>query len=133
MMYWWLPVGHNWQQCNLKSHRCPCCGSDDETFQHLLSCEQEELRLVREGAIMDLRRLSKKEEIPLLFMTNVISIIRHVADGKPMPTTFPNEQIEKAVQAQEKNGYYNFIVGFLSISWTDALKELGVIQPEFKM
>jgi hypothetical protein len=133
MMYWWLPVGHNWQQCNLKSHRCPCCGGDDETFQHLLSCEREELRLVREGAIMDLRRLSKKEEIPVLFMTNVIAIIKHVTDGRPMPTTFPNKQIEKAVQAQEKIGYYNFTVGFLSISWTDALEELGVIHPESKM
>ncbi len=133
MMYRWLPVGHNWRQCNLPSHRCPCCGANDETFQHLLQCKREELRLVRESAILDLRTLSKADGIPVLFMSNVIAIIRHVTDSVPIPSSFPHEAIERAVLKQADIGYYHFVVGFLSTEWTAALEELKVDQPERKM
>jgi hypothetical protein len=104
MMYCWLPVGQNWRQCNLLSHRCPCCGANDETFQHLLQCKREELRLARESAILDLRTLSKADGIPVLFMTNVIAVIRHVTDGVPIPSSFPHAAIERAVLKQADIG-----------------------------
>jgi len=52
MMYGWLPVGHNWNTCNLELDKCPCCGEADETFANLLACKHEELKAIQQEAYL---------------------------------------------------------------------------------
>ena len=84
-------------------------------------------------SVRNFRTLSKADGIPVLFMTNVIAVIRHVTDGVPIPSSFPHDSIEHAVLKQADIGYYHFVVGFLSNEWTAALDELKVDQPKRKM
>jgi hypothetical protein len=67
MMYRWLPVGHNWKQCNLPSDKCPCCGAHDETFQHMLQCENEHLEDIRQGILPNFRHLCNSMKLPTNF------------------------------------------------------------------
>ena len=44
MLFGWMPVGHNWRKCSLRSNRCPCCNTEDETFMHLFECKNKQMR-----------------------------------------------------------------------------------------
>lgn len=133
MMYRWLPVGHNWEKCSLDTHKCPCCGADDETFEHLLKCKHEDLVEVRHSFYLKLISLSKSDEIPSNFLSALSGVLRHITDGSSLPEVFKTEAITRAVDQQKEIGLYNLAVGFMANGWTTALAELKTDQPDSKV
>ena len=133
MMYRWMPVGHNWKKCKLPSDKCPCCGANDETFEHLLSCENTTMQDVRNEARKDFRLNCEALDLPLHFTSTLVSIINLVFEPVVDRRTKPILQIDSlrdAVKQQETIGFYNMLVGFMSKAWTTALDDLNVEQPE---
>ena len=135
MMYGWLPVGHNWQKCNLPPHKCPCFGADNETFEHLMKCKNDSLRAVRASAVTIIRLNCKKLKLPLNFTSNFLHIIRMTLDDwkPPQVDEIPSELLGQAIRDQSHLGPYRLIIGFMSNSWTDALDGFGVKQPQSMM
>ena len=132
MIYRWMPVGHNWQKCKLESDRCPCCGRNDETFEHLLKCDNPNMIETRSNAFALIRLEMVKEEFPSNFIDvfmNALSMIPMESKKKPIRA----ESLEEAWLAQEEIGFYHMNVGLLSRKWTDALDDFSIMQPESKM
>jgi hypothetical protein len=62
-----------------------------------------------------------------------LHIIRITLSGAKPPTNIQNEDLHRAVQSQQKIGFYNMVVGFISHDWTKALKAFGTEHPKTKM
>ena len=132
MMYRWLPVGHNWQKCKLHSDKCPCCRATDETFQHLMCCENDHLAAIRKEAISSFRTMCNKMKIPTNFADFFVKVI-HAAMKNTIVEQTTNDYLNTALKAQEQIGMYHLLVGFISITWQDALVSMGVEHPHKKM
>lgn len=132
MIYRWLPVGHNWQKCNLETDKCPCCGAPDETFEHLLRCENEQLETVRQAALEKIRTDATTIGIPARVLDAILAIIRAVfrGDDPPEPAT---ARIQAAALAQRNIGHYHMAIGLFSSQWAATMDELEVKQPQKKM
>ena len=76
MLFRWLLVGHNWYTCNLTMDVCPCCGANDETFKHLLSCKHEDLEDIRRATYIKIQQTCDKETLLLQFTRVFLNIIR---------------------------------------------------------
>ena len=133
MMFRWMAVGHNWTKCNLPSDKCPCCGANDETFEHLLRCPHEDLVSVRKEAYKTIRDECKLKEVPPYFVTTLLATIKMVLEGGNEPTIESSEALKSALEAQKKIGLYNMVVGFMANEWTTALEASGAEHPQTMM
>lgn len=132
MLYRWLPVGANWRQCKLDSDRCPCCGVQDETFEHLLACPHPDMNTERQDSIHRLQEDFKKLKLPPAFSLAFIRALKVTLYNSPIPTSnIPS--ITAAYAAQERIGYYNMAVGLLANEWTEVLAIMNVEQPQSRM
>ena len=125
MMYRWLPVGHNWQKCNLETDRCPCCGEPDETFQHLLQCGNEALGKARTQAYLLFQKRSTDWPLSLQFSITFLGVIKSILDKDCQITEPTIQSLVQAIRDQREIGIYNMVVGFVASSWTTAHEELG--------
>ena len=123
MMFRWMSVGHNWNKYNLPSNKCPCCGANDETFEHLLQCPHEDLVLVRKMVYKTFHEKCKIKEVSPYFVTILLTAIKVVLDGDGEPTIESSKALKSALEAQMKIGLYNMVVGFVADEWTTAFKE----------
>ena len=94
MMYRWLPVGHNWQKCNLKSDKCLCCGCPDETFEHILSYKNKELQQVRTDGYLAIQRDCDAEKVPSNFTRVFLRALRITLDQ----ANFPKNETVQSLQ-----------------------------------
>jgi len=129
MIYRWLTVGHNWQKCNLKSDKCPCCGQPDETFEHLLKCSNKKLQQVRKNGYLEIQRDYDSEKLPANFTRTFLQALRLASTAKS-PTPISNKTLQITLDAQAHVGFYNMAVGFLATEWTKTLETWGVEHPQ---
>ena len=108
MMYCWLPVGHNWQKCNLKSDKCPCCECPEETFEHILSCKNEELQQVRTDGFLAIQRDYDAEKVPSNFMRVFLRALRITLDQASFPRNETVQSLQTALRTQEQIGFYKY-------------------------
>lgn len=127
-----MPVGHNWQKCNLPSDKCPCCGADDETFHHLLQCENEQIASVRKDILPHFRIYCSELKIPDNF-TDFFAKVIFEALGIGTAPAPNNDYLAAAYKSQKVIGFRNFMVGFLSTGWEEALHSFGIDNSETKM
>ena len=130
MLYGWLPVGHNWLKYNLTSDKCPCCGTPDETFAHLLQCKHPELALARSIAYTTIETKSGELKIPKLFTTTFLSLLKVTLEGTPFPSSFASPELETAARSQQTIGMYNMAIGLFSKEWITALESMGLDHPK---
>ena len=132
MMYGWMPVGHNWYKCKLESDRCPCCGAKDETFEHLLACDHEDLTVVKKNAYLRIQKKCDEAKIPLNLTRTFLTVIRSILGTTTTPILNLSDTFAPILLAQKQIGYYNMIVGFMALEWTTTLTNLGVEHPQTK-
>ena len=90
MMYGWMPVGHNWQKCKLKSNKCPCCGEPDEIFEHLLGCKNENMAQARREAYTPMQNECTQLGLPLHFTVTFIKALKVTLEkAKHLPPQRP--------------------------------------------
>ena len=115
----------------------PMLGATDETFEHLLSCENTTMQDVRNEARKDFRLNCEALKLPLHFTSTLVSIINlvfePVIDQQTNPSNLKINPLRDAVKQQETIGFYNMLVGFMSKAWTTALDDLNVEQPDTMM
>jgi ribonuclease HI len=133
MMFGWMPVGHNWIKCNLQSDRCPCCGAPDETFDHVLSCEGEQMAKARNICYTSFLAGCKENKIPTILARTILESLKMVTENKPRPSPHHIPSVEKALIAQDKIGYSNMSVGFYATEWRHVAEDMGVEQPQTAM
>jgi len=136
MMYGWLPVGHNRQKCNLPSHKCPCCGANEEAFEHPMTCTNESLQAVCTSAVTTIRLNCKKLKLlPLHFTSTFIHVIQMTLDKweSPQIDGLLSGLLRHAVRDQLQLGSNQLILGFMSNTWTDTLDGFGIKQPQSMM
>jgi hypothetical protein len=114
MMYGWMPVGHNWQKCKLKSNKCPCCGSPDETFEHLLGCKNDKIEQAHREAYTSIQNECTKLALPLYVTTTLLKAIKVPLEGATPPTTEEHGPLSVAIAAQVTIGYYHMVIGFMA-------------------
>ena len=76
IMYGWIPVGHNWQKCKLKSNKCPCYGNPDETSEHLLGCNNDKMAQAHREAYTSVQNECTHFEVPLHFTATLPKVIK---------------------------------------------------------
>ena len=108
-----MPVGHNWQKCKLESDKCPCCGRNDETFEHLLQCDHPDMSETRTNAFALIRLEMVKAEFPSNF-TDVFMNALAMTPMKSTKKTIRAEPLEEAWSAQAIIGFYHMTVGILT-------------------
>ena len=125
MMFSWLPVEHNWYKCNLTTDVCPCCGANDKTFEHLLSCKYEDLENIQQAAYIKIQQTCDKVKLPLQFTGVFLIIIRSILGTADEPIFNDlSAPMVPAILVQKNIGYYNMVVGFMATEWTVILEKL---------
>ena len=105
-------------------------GCLDEIVEHLLSCENEELKQVRKNGYLAIQRDCDVEKVPSNF-TRVFHQAFTITLEQASP--IENEMVRSrctALRIQKQIGFYNMVVEFLSNDWTSALEQLGVKHPQ---
>ena len=100
MIYELKPVGDNWQKYKLRSNRCPCCGSPDETVEHLLGYKNNKLEYARREASFSIQNECVQLEIPLYFTATLLKAIKVTLEGTTPPTIAEHDPLSRAVMAQ---------------------------------
>ena len=107
----WIPVGHNWQTCKLKSNKCPYCGKPDKTFEHLLGCKNEKMAQARREAYTLMHNEYTQLKLPLHYTATVIKALKATLDRAEPPTTTEAGPFQEAIAAQATIGYYSMTIG----------------------
>jgi hypothetical protein len=113
MMNYWLPVGHNWKHHGADNDRCPCCGTPDDTFHHLLQCPHERIRKLCKDSLKHIEQVGASLKIPASIIWLVLRIVQHecaLADHPPLT----DPKLLQLWEAQSKLGFSNFILGWFS-------------------
>ena len=116
----------------MDTDKCPCCGCIDETFEHVLQCDNTDMVEARTNAFAMVQLELFKAELP----PNFVDVFMHALGVVPLGTTkrpIRAECLEDAWQAQQEIGFYHMNVGLLTNKWTEALDEFGIKHPESKM
>jgi hypothetical protein len=128
MMNYWLPVGHNWRHHGADNDRCPCCDAPDETFQHLLQCPHKRIRQLCKNSLKYIEQAGSSLKIPTSIIWLALRIVQQecaLADLPP-PT---DPTLHLIWEAQSKLGFSNFILGWFSRSWGQAIQYYGSDDP----
>ena len=91
-----------------------------------MSCNNEELQQVRKDGYLAIRRDCDAEKVPSNFTRAFLRALRITLDQASFPRNETVQSPQTALRTQEKIGFYNMVVGFLSTHWTLALDKLGV-------
>ena len=87
MIYQWLPGGHNWTKCYLEIDQCMCYGAKDETFEHLLSCDHEDLKEIRKTAYLAIQKTCDGGKLLLNSVHVFLQVIHSVLEAEELPAT----------------------------------------------
>jgi hypothetical protein len=123
LMYDYLPVGHNWRQHGAESDQCPCCGEANETFDHLVYCNEEGLYATRLECLGDMATVASQKRIPESVSVVIFGIIRRLTEGRE--PTIPLESspaLLRAWESQKRIGFRNMVKGWVSKEWSRAMK-----------
>ena len=130
LLFNWLPVGHNWKRyTDMDTDTCPCCGSPDETFHHLLECPNEQLVQLRSEQIGIIKRTALEQGLPPTVVHHIINILQTACNiGTYNLPTQPS--IKKAWDLQERIGFKNMAIGWMCSEWTRAFQAAGAVDPD---
>jgi hypothetical protein len=123
LMFGWLPAGHNCRHHGAESDQCPCCGDPDETFEHLLECQEVGLVALRQECLRDVAATAAKKNIPSQVYSVMLGIVKRIVDGRE--PTIPSESapvLLRAWESQKRIGFSSFIRGWVSKEWARAMK-----------
>jgi len=95
-----------------------------------LSCKNEELKQVKKDGYLAIQRDCDAEKAPSNSTRVFLQAPRITLDQAILPESKPVQSLSTALQTQEKIGFYNIFVGFLSTDWTIALDKLGAEHPQ---
>lgn len=130
LLFNWLPVGHNWKRySDMDTDTCPCCGSPDETFHHLLECPNEQLVQLRSEQIGIIKKTALEQGLPPTVVHHTINILQTACNiGTYNIPTQPS--IKKAWDLQERIGFKNMAIGWMCSEWTQAFQAAGAVDPD---
>ena len=133
MLWRWLPVGHNWRHHGATTDICPGCGTPDETFDHLLACDNPLLKKTREDGVAAILRVGKARGIPLRVLHAALRVLRittHPNDNTPVPTNNVRDHvtIRHAIDSQQRIGFARMATGFLSTKWFEAIQACSMVE-----
>ena len=133
LMYGWLPVGHNSAKTGALSDVCPCCGTPDETLEHLFICTNPELTLIKTNGIREAVRKCSAQNLPnrvtLAFFDMMLDYING-RDTHIQQDMHPT--IKRAIQSQQQIGIHLFSRGFITKEWRTALDGTNTQYPQHK-
>ena len=109
-----MPVGHSWQKCKLKSNKCPCCVSPNETFEHLLECKNDRMEQGDNEAYTSIQGECSQLELPLHFTATLPKGIKVTLEGSTPYTVAENDPLSKATVVQTTRGYYRMVIGLVT-------------------
>jgi hypothetical protein len=131
LMYDCLPVGHNWRQHGAESDQCPCCGSPDKTFEHLVHCCDEGLNAVRCESIEDMVETASHKRIPEAVSVVIFGIVRRLTESRE--PTIPSESspaLLRAWKSQKQIRFQNMVKGWVTKDWSRAMRAHGSKDPD---
>jgi hypothetical protein len=128
MMNHWLPVGHNWRHHGAENDRCPGCGAPDETFTHLFTCPNEDLRATCREGLQQIEKVARQLKLPDQIVWLLLLVIRQECglEGYAEPQ---EPTLRKIWDAQQHIGFSNFMIGWVSREWQKGLKRFGSKDP----
>ena len=128
-LFGWLPVGHNWKHHGADNDKCPCCGESNETFNHLLQCQADEMKNQRRQAFTNMREQAAKNNIPLQVYNMAEAMLRSVCDRLPEDSISVPQPLETVFHDQCRVGLHQFAIGWFTKSWMGAMEYYGSKDP----
>jgi hypothetical protein len=129
LLFHWMPVGHNWKHHGAENDLCPCCGEPDETFIHLLQCNDPGLSDLRQACIAEIREAVVKLRIPPAVYSIMILILRRVHESVDAPPPAMSIALQRAWESQQRIGFHHMAIGWISKEWSSAMKAHGSKDP----
>jgi hypothetical protein len=123
LMFGWLPVGHNWRHHGAESDQCPCCGDPDETFEHLMECQDVGLVALRRECLQDMAATAAEKNIPSQVYSVLLGIVKRLVDGRE--PTIPAESAPA-----KRIGFSSLVRGWISKEWARAMKAHESADPQ---
>jgi hypothetical protein len=117
-----------------KPDMCPCCGTQEETFQHVLKCTSASTQSARQEALLRLEKLLVTIGTPALVISVIMGGFRDWLDPafqetrRSRPATFGSLRpvdilITQAYTEQFHSiGWYQFCLGRISNRWHKAVQ-----------
>ena len=129
----WLPTTHMRHHIT-NVNQCPGCRHEDETVDHMFTCQNRHMVAEREKAIEAMEKEGKKKKIPKDVLKAFCHYIKTTCSGG---TGYVKEmyplKVKEAIQQQLKIGPPLMMRGFLVKGWHEAIKECGCSHPERQM
>lgn len=129
LMISWLPVGHNWKKHGADNNKCPCCGTPDETFNHLLQCAHTQMRTTIQEAIQHIEKVCSQLRLPSQVTWLALRIIKQECAVEDLPTP-TDPMLQKIWEAQKEIGFNNFMLGWFSKAWRAGMNHFGSKDPK---
>ena len=118
-MYKWTPVGQkNFDQQH--SPCCPCCGYEDETFDHLYQCPDPRMVRSREDAFVTMEKYLQTKKVPVNLRLLTLRIVRAHCSNTTLVLHNTNPDTVAISESQASLGLPFFVRGFLTQAWQDA-------------
>ena len=104
------------------STNCHYC-DQEESFQHLLVCDNPISSHFRKQLILDINTTLTKSKAPQGFITAITTALQDWFQDKPILRNAPTiTRMHRAIHSQSKIGWKFFLKGFLSTEWTTYLQ-----------
>ena len=111
---------------------CPHCKLHQETFEHLLRCDDPDAITFRMQLPKSITSLCKKYRTPPEFQKFLLfAIDSWLGQQQIVPPPNSSDKIQTLIEMQNQIGWTNFTRGFLSREWNNCLTE--TINPEQPM
>eukprot|EP00956_Cyclotella_meneghiniana_P004998 scaffold6172_cov42-Cyclotella_meneghiniana.AAC.4 len=110
---------------------CPGCGEPGETFEHLFTCPNTDLTMLRQKARKKVRRMLRQEKFPWRVIQIIDMILRTVMHHEK-PDNFQEQWLytQKWIwEKQEQIGFSEMIKGWITKAWVQVLAEYDDTDP----
>ena len=103
------------------SPKCHYC-SDDETFEHLVRCQNPISNQFRTNIIRKIRAYCSQHHLPAKFTTVIATAANDWTHNRdPLLSTPVPQSAHGCIRSQTQIGWWHFLLGFQSTSWQNLL------------
>ena len=97
--------------------KCPRCGHDQETTEHVTTCQDAEANKVFRKSLRRLKRYFKTTHTDPRIHRALVSSLRTWRKGREINTAQYDPEIQTAIHTQTQIGWQDMVEGLLAVSW----------------
>ena len=116
IIYYWIPVGQkNYEESHLPC--CPCCGFNNETFDHLYQCPDKRRVQSRNDSFQTMEKYLQTKKVPIHLRNLVIKMAKAFCAESDLVIHNAAPETNAVIASQTNFELSFFMRGFLTDAW----------------